>query len=74
MQQQQHIQAIMKNGETELSVTLRLPSFNLDVFDTVCFIFFLFLIYFSPFFIGVGVSTCFPIAPMRTFSWLLVGQ
>lgn len=49
MLQQQHIQAIMKNGETELSVTLRLPSFDLDVFDTVCFIFFVFNLFLSVF-------------------------
>lgn len=74
---QQHIKAIMKNGVIEFKANLRLLCFCLDVFDTGCFIF-LFLIYLPPFYIGVGVGTCFPISPDNyrdeTFSWLPVGH
>lgn len=38
------------------------------------FLMLFFLIYLSPFFIGVGVGTCFPIPRSGTFSWLPVGQ
>ena len=65
MLQQQHIQAIIKNGVKELKVTLRLLLFCF-VFDKMCFIF-LFLIYFSLLFIRVGVGTCFPISFYRNF-------
>lgn len=61
MQQQQHIQAIMKMKGNELQVTPETLSLFV-VFDFVCVIFFLFLIYFSLFFIRVGIGTGFPIS------------
>jgi hypothetical protein len=66
MQQQQHIQAIMKIDEEKLQVTPLTIEFCF-VFEFVCFIFFLFLIYFSLFFIRVGIGTGFPISFYRNF-------
>ena len=66
---QQHIQqAIMKMVmNTELTTVFASSCATLTLFfEFVCFIF-LFLIYLPPFYIGVGVGTCFPISFYRNF-------
>jgi hypothetical protein len=66
---QQHIQqAIMKmvmDTEITTGFASNCATFTF-VFECVCFIF-LFLIYFPPFYIRVGVGTCFPIPFYRDF-------